>query len=206
MRTTATVITIASALALASCGEREGDQTPDPRTSGPVSEPAPQAGAPEVEGPTTLAGLVFELPEGVELAPSASAMRLAEATMRASSGDGEADLIFFYFGASGAGSIDDNIGRWTTLVVDENGAPAYPEVEMLQERELVTAIVRLDGTYMAGPPAGQKTAMPEHSLLGAIIEGGPEGPVYIRLTGPTAVVGALEPSFRAMVRSATPAS
>lgn len=205
MRTTATVLLLTLPLALASCGDREGSSDATP-TEPAVTEPATGGAEAAAEEETVLAGVSFDLPEGVELLPSASSMRLAEATVSAPGGAGEADLVFFYFGASGAGSIDDNIGRWTTLVVDEEGSPAFPQVEMLQERGLITAIVRLDGTYLAGPPAGPKSEMENHTLLGAIIEDGPEGPIYIRMTGPTPAVGALEPAFQSMIRSATPAS
>ena len=45
-----------------------------------------------------------------------------------------------------------------------------------------------------GPQAGW-------TLYGAIVEGGPEGPIYIKMTGPSAVVDANTEAFTSFLAS-----
>ena len=57
------------------------------------------------------------------------------------------------------------------------------------------------GTYMSGPPFGQKIAKPRYALRGAILEFS-EGPLFIKMTGPEEEVAAATEAFDTMVRSA----
>ena len=51
-----------------------------------------------------------------------------------------------------------------------------------------------------GPFSGNKTAMPDHTMLAAIIPG-PEGAVFLKLTGANEAVAKVEESFLEMVAS-----
>lgn len=141
----------------------------------------------------TVAGLQWWVPTEWERGPG-SAMRAAEFTVPGGSGGGS--LVFFYFGEAGqGGTVDANIERWRTMVLDPNGGNAEPVVD--RGRKIAgypVTTVEMDGTYMDGPPAGQKVARPDWSFRGVIVEG-PKGNVFIRLTAPTEAMGQIEPMF-----------
>ena len=56
------------------------------------------------------------------------------------------------------------------------------------------------GTYLSGMPGGPKTAMPNHALLGAIIESD-QGNVFVRMTGPIDLVKNSMAEFKKMIES-----
>jgi len=57
-----------------------------------------------------------------------------------------------------------------------------------------------EGTYNSGMPGGQLTPMTDYALTGAIIESD-EGNVFVRMTGPKALVKASVADFKKMVES-----
>jgi hypothetical protein len=58
------------------------------------------------------------------------------------------------------------------------------------------------GTFMKGPPfGGNKVPVPNSGLLGAIVEG-KQGAVFIKATGPKAIVKSTEKDLKAMVSKA----
>ena len=61
--------------------------------------------------------------------------------------------------------------------------------------------VTAKGTYLSGPPFGQKVPKPGYALRGAIIELS-DGPVFVKMTGPAAEVAEAAKKFDTMVRSA----
>ena len=62
--------------------------------------------------------------------------------------------------------------------------------------------VTAEGTFMKGPPfGGNKVPVPDSGLLGAII-GGKQGAVFIKTTGPKAIVKSAEKTLKAMVTKA----
>ena len=60
--------------------------------------------------------------------------------------------------------------------------------------------VQAQGTYLSGMPGGPKTAQAGTMLKGAILESS-EGSVFVRVTGPVALVNSLEAAFRGMIES-----
>ena len=62
--------------------------------------------------------------------------------------------------------------------------------------------VTAEGTFMKGPPfGGNKVPVPDSGLLGAII-GGKQGAVFIKATGPKAIVKSADKALKAMVTKA----
>ena len=51
-----------------------------------------------------------------------------------------------------------------------------------------------EGTYLDGPPFGQKTPKPDYALHGAILEG-KSAPVFIKSTGPKAGMAKIREAF-----------
>jgi hypothetical protein len=72
--------------------------------------------------------------------------------------------------------------------------------EKLQVGQHQVTYVQAQGTYLSGMPGGPQTPLPDHALVGAIIES-KAGNVFVRMTGPKAWVHSLEPEFRKMIES-----
>ena len=61
--------------------------------------------------------------------------------------------------------------------------------------------LHLEGTFMSGPPFGQKTPLKDHAMLAAILTAA-EGPVFVKMTGPKDDVAQAIVSFKALVEGA----
>lgn len=182
--------------------EAPSQGAPEQSVPGPASAGAPRAEAPGMGGPVnitatqgeavdpstpmfTVAGLAFTRPEGWAL-EAPGPMRAAQL---ANPSIPEGAIVFTHFGARGAGSVTDNLTRWARQVVDDAGEPTLPETteataEVDGVRRRIT-FARYQGTYMAGTPGQTPTARPNTLFFGAIVEGGPEGTVYMRAHGPS---------------------
>lgn len=175
--------------------------TDPPRT--PPSTPAPT--------PTTttsepyVAGITWTPPAGWLVVPTDGAMRKAQYTAAAPAGSGLAsgEVVFFHFGVSGqGGTVEDNIDRWSSQMLDASGEPVPPVVVAFELSDgLHVTSAAYTGTYLSGMPAGPTTPVENTTLLGAIVEGGPMGGVYIRFTGPVPVVDAHREAWELMIRS-----
>jgi len=111
--------------------------------------------------------------------------------------------VFFHFGPGNGGGIQANVDRWLGQF-EEKGSALVSKVETVKVRNQDLTLVRAQGTYLSGMPGGPKTPQPDTLLLGAIVPG-PEGAVFIRFTGPSALGKAAEPDFRRMAEAATEA-
>jgi hypothetical protein len=196
--------------ALAACDRGEPAQAPASATP-PAATPAPAATAPAstsaseptAGGTVDASGLTFSMPAGwTRKAPGT--MRVAELGAPAPEGSTEeaAEIAFFSFGPQGAGDAAANVARWASLVHDDAGQPAPHTTGTVNVGDLTLTLVESTGAYQSGSPAGPKTPKPGFTLFGAIIEGGPQGPLYIRMTGPTAVINEHRERWHALIRSA----
>lgn len=158
------------------------------------------AGEVDANAPTfEVAGLSFTRPEGWALV-APGPMRAAQLENPGIPG---ATIVFTHFGERGAGAVADNLTRWARQVVNEQGEPTLPEVtEASADIGDVTrkiTFARYRGTYMAGMPGQQPTPAPGTLFLGAIIEGGPRGPVYMRAHGPEGAMRDQVPAVLSML-------
>ena len=112
----------------------------------------------------------------------------------------EAEIIFFYFGPGGGGGVQANVDRWYAQFQEPRDGISAQTREVQVGRHKIT-YVSAKGTYQSGMPGGPKTPLPEHQLLGAIVES-PRGNVFIRLVAPIALGAKLESEFHKMVESA----
>src|SRR5580693_6108109 len=83
-----------------------------PGMSGGNGMPSAQPTAPRSldklpDGRYVLGSWAFKLPDGWAVKPVTSEMRAADITIAA-----DAEIIVYYFGESGAGSVQDNVDRW----------------------------------------------------------------------------------------------
>jgi hypothetical protein len=132
--------------------------------------------------------------------PPANAMRLAQFQVPGASGEGDAEVIFFYFGQGEGGSVEDNIERWQSQFTSPDGNSIKPVVQHLAVGGMPVTTVELSGSYARVMGMGSEGApTPDQMLLVAIVET-PQGNLTIQLHGPSATVAANREGFLAMVR------
>jgi hypothetical protein len=115
----------------------------------------------------------------------------------------DAEVIVYYFGENGIGTVDDNVDRWLAQFTQPDGRDTKQVATI--DRETFAGrsatIVSVTGTYAgmdmgdAAPPATR-----DHALVAAIVDSA-AGPYYFRLFGGRDAVRAAEPGFRAMLAS-----
>lgn len=125
----------------------------------------------------------FLIPEDWKEGQPTSMMRLYQATIPGAEGQ-EGEAAFF---APIGGSVEDNINRWTGQFTQPDGSDSKTKtvVEDIQGDLYKIKIVSLTGTMATASMPG-KPRQPEKTgwmMLGAIIET-PEGPWFIKATGP----------------------
>jgi hypothetical protein len=143
-----------------------------------------------------VAGLKFTAPAGWEEQAPTSAMRKAQFKV------GEGEMVVFYFGKGGGGGTKANVDRWLGQFEEpKEQLDPKSETEEIADGKAKVTTVSAKGTFLSGPPFAKKIPKPGYALRGAILEF-PEGPLFIKLTGPEAKVAAESAAFDKMVRSA----
>lgn len=104
----------------------------------------------------------------------------------------------------GGGSVQENIDRWIGQMEAPGGQSSRQAANITTGERNDLTITRVD---MRGTFVGRRgmtdslSAHPRWRLLGAIVEGGPEGLVFFKITGPEAGVTAAEQAFDHMMDS-----
>jgi hypothetical protein len=149
------------------------------------------------------AGLSFTAPDGWKRAPGSSSMRVAEFTLARAAGDTEdAQLIVYYFGGSG-GSVDANITRWVAQMRQADGKPVADAKRVSRTvNGLTVTLVDVAGTYVAetAPGAAERHNKPRFRLRAGIVDT-PNGPYFIKLTGPEKTVTTWDHAYEQFVSS-----
>jgi hypothetical protein len=119
-------------------------------------------------------------------------------------GDGrDGELIVFYFGEAGAGSVEQNVQRQLDAFIPPEGKTIADasKVEKLQVGGRTVTYVDVQGThkYKARPMDAKYEARPNSRELYAILET-PKGPYYIRLVGPAKTVEKNKAGFDEFVK------
>ncbi len=147
-----------------------------------------------------VSSLTFERPAKWESVETTSAMRKAQLKVSDADKKQAAEIVFFHFGPSNGGGVQANVERWFRQFDGPRDKIAAKSEEAKVGSHKIT-YVQAEGTYMSGMPGGPTTPQPNHALRGAIIEN-PDGDVFVKMTGPAALVKASEPDFKKMVESA----
>ena len=155
------------------------------------------------EDPATfpVGGLTFKRPADWAWVQVSSPMRKAQLKVPGAKPEEFADITFFHFGAQGGGDVQSNAQRW---IAQFQHAEGKSKIEPQQIGGANVTIVTTEGTYASGMPGGPSTPLEGHALLGAIIEHA-EGSVFVKMTGPAAVVKGSREKFLAFLSSALPA-
>jgi len=149
-------------------------------------------------------GLVFAAPDGWQKVATASSMRVAQFSLPRADGDTEdAELVLYYFGGGG-GSVDANIERWIGQVQQPDGRPSASLAKKEDRTVNGLAVTLLDvrGTYVAemAPGASERHNKSNFRLRAAVVTT-PQGPYYIKLTGPQNTVAKWDQSFERFIAS-----
>jgi hypothetical protein len=146
--------------------------------------------------PVKVGAFVFNPPGGWKAVTPSSAMRKAQ--LEVAQGSEKAEVTFFQFGAGQGGNAADNVARWFAQFP---GSEAKRKTEDVQAGSVKITFAMTEGTFSSGMPGGPTTPMSGYALCGAILESS-EGNVFIKLTGPEAVVKSSSEAFRKMVTEA----
>jgi hypothetical protein len=154
------------------------------------------------DGRFALGPFSVALPAGWTEKPITSSMRTAQFALPGPAG--EAELIVYYFGEGGAGSVQDNLDRWLDMFQQPSGKPTK-DVAKIEKTKLggqEATLVSVTGRYVTTtmPGGGDPIDKADQALIGAIVES-PRGPYYWKLVGPKATVDAHAPKVRAMLTS-----
>lgn len=175
---------------------RDGDYTPRMRT---ICTVLVLAGALLAE---SVAGLKWTAPGGWKT-EAPRPMRAATYSIPSAPGDtAGAECAVYFFGTGQGGSVEANIQRWKGQVSGPDGKPANAKVAKRTIHGLPVTTIDSSGEYagMGGPMAGSQSVEKNYRLLGAVIEG-PQGNVFVKLTGPAKTVAAHKAEFEQLLNS-----
>lgn len=150
------------------------------------------------EGRFSVSAFSFARPEHWKQIEPKSPMRKAQFEIPGKDGGKPAEVTFFFFGGGQGGDVQANVSRW---LAQFSGGKDVQKVEPQEFGGLKVTLVSTEGTMKASPFAGIPEDQPGFALLGAIIEHG-DGPVFAKMTGPSALVKDSRESFVGMVKSA----
>lgn len=144
-------------------------------------------------------GFNFDRPSGWKWVVPSSAMRKAQLAVSGPEGEA-ADVTFFHFGPGQGGGVQANVDRWFAQFGNSNTSQSEEKVDATR-----VVHVRARGTFQSGMPGGPTTPLENYALLGAILSDDQNGDVFVKMTGPSAVVESAGPLFSEMVRAAAAA-
>jgi hypothetical protein len=146
--------------------------------------------------PVKVGAFAFTVPDGWKTVTPSSAMRKAQ--LEIAQGSEKAEVTFFQFGAGEGGNAADNVARWFAQFP---GSEGKRKTENVQAGSVKVTFATTEGTFSSGMPGGPTSPMSGYALCGAILESS-EGNVFIKMTGPEAVVKSSSEAFRKMVTEA----
>ncbi len=138
----------------------------------------------------------FARPDAWDWAVPSSPMRKAQLSVPGKAGGPPAEVTFFHFGAGQGGSVQANVDRWFKQFSD-----GYTDSRTERAGNTTVTFVKAEGTFASGMPGGPTTPMKDYALRGAILES-PSGDVYVKMTGPKAIVKEAALTLEKMVREA----
>lgn len=124
---------------------------------------------------------------------------MRKAQLKVSDDKGSAEVVFFQFGPGPMGGVEANVERWLRQF-EEPRDKINAKTETITVGKTKVTYVQAEGTYKSGMPGGTLTPMPDYGLAGAIIEAA-DGNIFVKMTGPKALVKASGPDFKRMVES-----
>jgi hypothetical protein len=177
---------------------------PPPPPPPPATQPIEATAPPADEGwkpssdPKVARFLGLEAPKPVTWIehPPPFSMRKAQYTVPGRDGSNAADVIVYYFGAGGGGTVEDNIERWRQqFEPDDDGLFPEPFIDRFEADGMPVTLVELGGSWMK---MGARWYTADQLFISAIVETS-FGLVFIRFAGDTATIEANRGDFLAML-------
>jgi hypothetical protein len=154
------------------------------------------------DGSFTMGPFSLAAPADWKVKPLSSGMRAGDFDLPAEAGQ-DAELIIYYFGEGGAGSVDDNIDRWLGQFSQADGKSSK-DAAKIEKTKLAgqdATTVSVSGHYAAmAMPGGSAVDKQDQSMLAAIVAS-PSGPYYFKLVGAKKTVDANAAKFKALLGS-----
>ncbi len=202
---------IALTILLAACGKNEQpipEGTPAPESALTIQiDSGLEEAMPSLEevarqaAALTVAGLTFDLPPGWIAEQPSSMMRLAQ--YRLPGDAGAAELTVFSFGPGQGGDVQSNIDRWVAQF-EPSATEAVSDVESFDQENLKVWVVKARGNYtpaVMGPMVSPQAPKTRLALFGLIVEGAPQGSVFIKVIGPEETLRAHDDHLQAFAKS-----
>ena len=151
------------------------------------------------------AALKFDVPKGWVSKTPASSMRVAEFTLAKAAGDAEDATVTVYFFGGQGGSVQANMDRWIGQMAQPDGKPSKDVAKtstMQTATGLKVSLVDVSGTYVAEvtPGSTERLNKPGFRQIAAVVET-PDGPYFVKLTGPAGTVAQWKNSLDAFLKS-----
>lgn len=161
-----------------------------------MSQGLPAPAQPDATGAVNVRGVTLTVPPTWKSTTPSSGMRALQMEIP---GDGE--FVVFHFGKGQGGTAEANIARWVGQVAQPDGSDSIRTAK-IEERTigaLKVHTVEVFGTYAAGAMGKPSAPKENYGLVGVTVEGGPEGSIFLRLTGPKATVERERDAMKALV-------
>jgi len=149
--------------------------------------------------------LKFDVPKGWVSKTPSSSMRVAEFTLAKAPGDAEDATVTVYFFGGQGGSVQANLDRWIGQMSQPDGKPSkdVAKTSTVQTATgLKVSVVDVSGTYIAEvtPGSTERLNKPGFRQIAAVVET-PDGPYFVKATGPAGSVAKWKESVDAFLRS-----
>jgi len=155
--------------------------------------------------PFTKSGIQIQVPSTWVLTPpSPNSMRAGEWKIPSlKKGEDPGEFVLFHFGEGQGGDAQTNLNRWKNQVTNSQGAPAPAEITVKEIQGLHISQIQSFGTYvgMSALPGVPPTPKADCGFVGIVIEGGTEGSLFLRITGPQTLIKTLVPQIQKMVET-----
>jgi hypothetical protein len=152
-------------------------------------------------GTFEIAGLKLTTPDSWQSVPPSSPLRQGQwAVAPLETGQDAGEITAFYFGPGQGGDTASNVNRWLASLKKPDGSAIEGKTTTRTVRGIRITQVEGFGVFASGMPGQPTTPKPDYGLLGGILEG-PQGRVFLKLTGPAKLVEAQRASFTAMLDS-----
>jgi hypothetical protein len=119
---------------------------------------------------------------------------------------GDAEVVIFFFGPGGGGSIQENIKRWQGMFIPPKGKKIkdITKIAKMKVGSVPVTLVDLQGIYKfkKAPfvPDSKAELRPHHHLIGVVFES-KDGPYWFRLVGPAKTVAHHKKGFDQFLKS-----
>lgn len=149
------------------------------------------------DGRSGMGPFSLDVPKEWAAKPVTSSMRAADWVISAKPGE-ETELIVYYFGTEGAGSVEANLDRWAA----QFQSPSNKKIDKTKLAGQDATVMTVSGHYNAEamPGGGGTIDIPEGAMIAAIVSS-PQGPYYFRMVGAKKTVDANAPKLQKMLSS-----